>query len=212
MREAPWSLNYRVFRDTVPSKHQPTLDAEGKPQPYAHAYQHLLHHSTLAQNRTFICIQPVSAQATVVSMPQQQQDAHVSMLRQYMAALWSPRHTLFVQQGATYTGGVCTIHVAELRAIREGPQSGVIQSPGVVVCISTLVGSDEPSDPVPEDEIDFDYAQTLIRECWAMIKEGRDIGRSEIREVMMAPTLTTHEEREREAAVRMWCDVLRLRG
>lgn len=141
-------------------------------------------------------------------------------MRQHMAALWSPRHTLSVQQGATYTGGVCTIHIGELRATREGPQSGMIQSPGVVVCISTSVGGHVSNDPAieesatasEEDKIDFKHAQMVIRECWNTIKDGRDIGRGEIREVMMASNLTAHDEREREAAARMWCDVLRLRG
>ncbi|KAI8942252.1 hypothetical protein NX059_000333 [Plenodomus lindquistii] len=216
-REAPWSLSYRAFRDAVPPKYQPSKDAEGKPQPYAHAYQHLLNHSSLDQNRTFVCVQPVSEPAVVTSIPVHQQDAHVLTLRQYMAALWTPRHTLTIQQGATFSGGMFTIHIGELRATREGPQSGAIQSPGVVVCISMFVGGrDEDTDgtaPASIDEdIDFDFAQSTIRGCWNMIREGRDIGRAEIREVMMAPVFTTHKEREREAVVRLWCDVLRLRG
>lgn len=214
-RETPWSLSYRSFRDTTPPKYQPSKDADGKPQPHAHAYQHLLHHSSLDQNRTFICIQPVSAPAAITSISLQQQDAHILTIRQYMTALWSPRHTLTVQQGATFSGGMFTIHIGELRAIREGPQSGAIQSPGVVVCISMMVGGpdEEAGDSAPaEGEIDFDFAQDMIRQCWNMIKSGRDIGRFEIQEAMMAPTLTTHREREREAAVRLWCDVLRLRG
>jgi hypothetical protein len=65
---------------------------------------------------------------------------------------------------------------------------------------------------VDEEEVDFEYAQTIIRECWSKIKDGRDLGRSEVKEVMMASVATTKKEQEREAAVRMWCDVLRLRG
>jgi hypothetical protein len=56
--------------------------------------------------------------------------------------------------------------------------------------------------------IDFDYAQTIIRDCWSKIKDNRDLGRSEVKEVLMAPDT----EKENVAAVRMWCDVLRLRG
>lgn len=143
-----------------------------------------------------------------------------------MAALWTARHIVSIPQGTSYRSGICTIQVGELRAIREGLQSGAAQSPGVVVCITTTVGeedADENTDvgnlavqndtaTADEDEPDFDYAQAIIRDCWNNIKEGRDLGRFEIREVMMAPSLTTAEEREREAAVRMWCDILRLRG
>ncbi|KAF2852590.1 hypothetical protein T440DRAFT_31307 [Plenodomus tracheiphilus IPT5] len=214
-REAPWSLSYRAFRDTIPPKHQPSKDAEGKPQPYTHRYQHFLHHTSLAQDRAFICIQPASGQATVTSIPLQQQDATVFTLRQYMASTWSPRHVLTIQQGATFTGGMFTVQIGELRASREGLQSAPVQSPGVVVCINMTVGGpdeEEGSAPANPEEIDFDFAQDMIRQCWNMMKEGRDLGRSEIREVIMVPTLTTHSEREREAAVRLWCDALRLRG
>jgi hypothetical protein len=62
------------------------------------------------------------------------------------------------------------------------------------------------------EDADFDYAQALIRDCWAKMRQGRDLGRSEVKEFFMAPTLTAHREQEREAAVRMWCEALRLRG
>ncbi|CBX97512.1 hypothetical protein LEMA_P106430.1 [Plenodomus lingam JN3] len=221
-RDAPWSLNYRAFREANAPKDPPPMvpDAEGNParQPPVHAYQHLLHHSSLDQNRTFICIQNASSQATVTSIPLQQQDAHVFTMRQYMAALWAPRHTLTVQQGVTYSAGMFTIHLAELRATREGPQSGAIQSPGVVCCISMSVGLSDSDDEggnmtaAMEEQVDFESTQQMIRACWNMIRSGRDIGRSEVQETMMAPTLTSHKERGRESAVRLWCDVLRLRG
>jgi hypothetical protein len=45
---------------------------------------------------------------------------------------------------------------------------------------------------------------------WSKIKENRDLGKSEIREVMMVAD--NLKIQEKEAAVRMWCDGLRLRG
>jgi hypothetical protein len=61
-------------------------------------------------------------------------------------------------------------------------------------------------------DADFDYAQALIRDCWAKMRQGRDLGRSEVKEFFMAPTLIPNKEQEREVAVRMWCEALRLRG
>jgi hypothetical protein len=226
-RQAPWSLSYRAFRDTVPLGHQPPTGADGKPKPYAHSYQHLLHLSTFASNRTYVCTQPVAQPGTVTSIPLRQQDAHASILRHQMSALWAPRHMISVRDAASYSGGLCTIQIAELRAIREAAGSGVVSSPGIVVCITTVVGADSPEDgldsgytsvengaamDLDEEEPDFDHAQTVIRECWSRIKDGRDLGRSEVREVMMAPVITKKKEQEREAAVRMWCDALRMRG
>jgi hypothetical protein len=102
-----------------------------------------------------------------------------------------------------------------------------VSSPGIVVCITTVVGTDSSEDgldsgytsmengtamDVDEEEPDFEFAQTIIRDCWSKIKEGRDLGRSEVRDFMMAPVATSKKEQEREAAVRMWCDALRMRG
>jgi hypothetical protein len=144
-----------------------------------------------------------------------------------MSALWAPRHTIFVRDAATYNGELCTIQFGELRAVREGVGSAAVSSPGVVVCITTMVGGDNfeeglESDytltengtamDVEEEEPDFVLAQNYIRECWEKIKDGRGLGRSEVREVMMAPVTTKTREQEREAAVRMWCDALRMRG
>ena len=100
-------------------------------------------------------------------------------------------------------------------------------SPGIVVCITTTVGAEDTDDSldsgytsmengaavhVDDQEIDFEYAQTVIRECWSRIKQGRDLGRSEVREVMMTPKIPVKKGQERDAAVRMWCEILRMRG
>jgi hypothetical protein len=131
-----------------------------------------------------------------------------------------------VREGTSYSGGLCTIHIADLRATREGPQSGAISSPGVVVCISTTLGAEGADNnmnsgydttengtamDVDEEEVDVEYAQTVVRDCWSKIKDGRDLGRSEVKEVLMAPA-TAKKGQEQEAMVRMWCDALRMRG
>jgi hypothetical protein len=222
-RQKPWSLSYRLFRNTIPRAYtnEAPLDADGKPTAFAHTYQHLLHLSSLSPSRTYVHVQPPADQGagSVSSIPLQQQDAHSALLRHQTAALWSPRHVLAVQQGATYHGGPFTIHIGELRAARE---AGAPQSPGVVVCISTTVSTYDAGDVAEDGEngvkteqaeaIDLDCAQAGIRAFWNKIRAGRDLGRAEAREVMMAPRNDMGPEDEAQAAVRMWCEVLRLRG
>jgi hypothetical protein len=227
-RQPSWSLAYRAFRDVIPPGHQPPTGADGKPAPYVHSYQHMLHLSTLASNRTYIYAQPAGQSATTASIPLRQQDAHASMLRHQSSALWAQRHVLSVREGTSYSAGLCTIQLGELRATREGPQSGALLSPGVLLCITTVVGTDDaddgtdsgytsmdngvPMDGTEQEDIDFEYAQAVIRECWNRIKEGKDLGRSEVREFMMAPKLEARREQQREQAMHMWCDALRIRG
>jgi hypothetical protein len=217
-QQAPWALQYRPFRNTIPPGHTPSKDAEGKPQPFAHTLQHLFHLSSLEHNRAYICIQPPTGTSTVSAIPLSQLDAHASLVKHQFAALWQARPAVTVEQGTAYTGGVCTVHIGELKSTREGPQSGGIHSPGVVVCISTMVGADESDESleatntsVEDEEMDFEYAQDVIRDFWDQIKNGRDFGKSEVREVMMDPKYATGS-REKDAAVRMWCEILRLRG
>jgi hypothetical protein len=62
-----------------------------------------------------------------------------------------------------------------------------------------------------DDLANLDYAQSIIRDCWSKIKDGRDLGRSEVREVMMAQD-NLQSIKEKEATIQMWCEVLRLRG
>lgn len=212
-RTAPWTLTYRLFRDNPP-RADPSSDTPS----FAHTYQHFLTHTSLSQNRAYIHIAPPisTGPGTVAAIPAQQSEAQALLLRHQLAALWSPRHTLSVQNGASYSGGLCTVQIGELRAQREG-QGGGMSSPGVVVCISTVAGDGEDSAEMKgaangvAEEVDFDFAQATIREFWGKIREGRDLGRSEVREVLMAPKVGGKREEE-DAVIRMWCDVLKLRG
>ncbi|KZM23524.1 uncharacterized protein EKO05_0011263 [Ascochyta rabiei] len=215
-RTTPWSLTYRLFRDTPP-RSDPSSDTPS----YAHTYQHFLTLSSLSQNRAYVHLAPPPSRGpgTVAALPAQQSEAQALLLRNQLAALWSPRHTLSVQNGATYAGGLFTVQIGELRALREG-QSGGVSSPGVLVCISTVAGIEEGvaegngaahGAAAEEDEVDFGFAQATIREFWEKLKEGRDLGRSEVKAVLMVPKGRGLGEEE-EAAVRMWCEVLRLRG
>lgn len=70
----------------------------------------------------------------------------------------------------------------------------------------------EPDAPIEEEDIDFDYAQTIIRETWKNIAQGRDLGRAEAAREVMMESQYVKGDREKDAAVRMWCETLRLRG
>jgi hypothetical protein len=218
-RQGTWSLQYRLFRDVIAPSNAPSTDAEGKPKPFAHTLQHHLHLSSLDQNRTYTCIQPPTGTSIVSAIPSRQQQSYALLLRHQFAALWQPRHILTLLQGTTLNAGLCTVQLGELRWTREGPQSAGVQSPGVLICISTTIGADASGDPLEsgtatleegDDQPDFAYAQAVIRDCWSKIKNNLNLGKSEIREVMMAQDIMTATQ-EKEAAVRMWCEVLRVR-
>jgi hypothetical protein len=123
---------------------------------------------------------------------------------------------LSVQNGASYTGGLFTIYIGEVRALREG-QGGGMSSPGVLVCISTIAGGEDGGAQTEGvngngvEPVDFEFAQATIRELWGKIRSGRDLGRGEVKEVFMAPQADVKTE-ETGAMVRMWCEILRLRG
>ena len=152
----------------------------------------------------------------MAAIPASQSDVQALLLRNQLAALWSPRHTLSVQNGATYTGASFDVQIGEVRALREA-QGGGVSSPGVVVCISTTAGDEDGDTKVDGvqngggEEVDFEFAQATIQEFWGKIKEGRDLGRAEVREVFMVPGEGGKNEQQ-DAVVRMWCKVLVLRG
>lgn len=95
------------------------------------------------------------------------------------------------------------------------------------MCLTSTVGTDsesnntrldegyesrEGSSAWEQEEADlFGEAEQELRELWRLIKQGLDFGKAEVREVMMGKEPVAGEG-EKEAAVRMWCEVLRLRG
>lgn len=152
----------------------------------------------------------------MTAIPSGQSDAQALLLRNQLAALWSPRQTLSVQNGATYTGGLFTVEIGELRALREA-QGGGISSPGVVVCLSTVAGQEDHEEATngvengDTEQMDLEFAQATIQDMWRKIREGQDLGRGEVKQVFMTPK--TLDRREiKDATVRMWCEILRLRG
>ncbi|KAF2794368.1 hypothetical protein K505DRAFT_27852 [Melanomma pulvis-pyrius CBS 109.77] len=169
-----------------------------------------------------------SSYGTIISIPAYQAESHLGYLVHQLSPLWALRHALTIPQGITYMAGQYIFSIGEIRMARSGPSSSSnLVSPGVVVCITTVAGAktgDEDdiaradsgyasldSSAEDEDSIDFEEVQAEIRAAWTAIKTGIDFGKADVREVMMRKD-ATKEEAEKEAVVRMWCEILRLRG
>ncbi|KAF2448719.1 hypothetical protein P171DRAFT_481770 [Karstenula rhodostoma CBS 690.94] len=203
-----WALTHRMLRDNPPY-------SEAAQPDYPHAYQHLLHVSTISPDRTYNLIQhPPQAghdgspgtvpQVAIASLSLHQGDAHASFLANQMPLLWTPQRMLDVANGNTFQAGDFLIHVGELRSRRQA-QAGNQTSPAVVVCVSTPAGGPDYDD----DTIDFEYAQASIRELWNTIKKDIAFGRAEVREHMqLAQDFGRSEEQDREAVARIWCAAL----
>ncbi|KAF2875061.1 mediator complex, subunit Med20 [Massariosphaeria phaeospora] len=175
-----------------------------------------------------------SSPGTIISIPTAQSESHIALLATHLSALWTFRQTLQIPQGITYHVGQFVIRVGEIRASRSGAQSGSVLSPGVVCCITTVAGTSDDIDgegyetefdsghtSVTEDgrmedededeNVDLDDAEKLIRGFWETLREGMDFGRAEVREVMMGKH-GLKGNGQKEAVVRMWGEVLKLRG
>lgn len=175
------------------------------------------------------------AQGPIISVPSEQFESLYSLVLNQWTQLWTPQRALEIPPnfpGFTYTVPNFTIHIGGLRAKRSGPQAGGSLSPGVLVCITTVAGALDDDDDDDEDnnnhidgfgkadvsaameeELDFSFVQAQIRQIWKMMTEGIELGRSEIREVMQAAQGSGGDrEKVKEAAVRMWCEAMKLRA
>jgi hypothetical protein len=224
-RAGAWTLTHRVLRDVAPYSETAQTD-------YPHAYQHLLHVSSISPDRTYSLIQhppppaqdgtspttsPTTPHMAMASLPLSQGEAHAAFLANQMPLLWNPQRMLDVANGKTFHAGDFLIYLGELRSRRQG-QTGNQTAPGVVVCVSTHVGGpddddddddDDSSSPPDEDAMDFGYAQASIREFWNTVKKDITFGRADVREYMqLAQDFGRDEEQAREAVARMWCEAL----
>ncbi|KAF1970752.1 hypothetical protein BU23DRAFT_570431 [Bimuria novae-zelandiae CBS 107.79] len=197
-----WTLNHRILRDVPPYSENPQAA-------YDHAYQHLLHVSTLSPDRTYNLIQH-KASSAMTSIPLSQTDAHFSFLANQMPLLWAPQRVLDVPNGKIYQAGDFVIGVGELRSRRQA-SAGTHTSPGLIICISTHAGGPDSeaegsSSPTEDGDVDFEYAQESIRELWSAITKDVTFNRSDARPFMQ-PTQDSRLE-PREQVVRMWCVAL----
>ncbi|PSN73849.1 hypothetical protein BS50DRAFT_566780 [Corynespora cassiicola Philippines] len=210
------------------------------PPPPPTSYQHLLHVSYLSQQRTWCYIHtpppeqpsnhgPANPDA-IISIPQPQIESHFQLLVNTWAPLWQFRSILNIPQGHTFSAGQFTIRFGDIRSARQGTQAAIIPSPGVVVCITTTIGAPENDgsshnvgrddslnggEAAQDEELDFEEARDVIRALWRSLKTGRDFGKSEPREVFMGKDGFEGKgnlEKQYEAHVRMWCEIMRMRG
>jgi len=162
---------------------------------------------------------------TIIGIPVNQTGAHLSYLTNQLSPLWALRQSLDVSQGITYAAGEYIIRIGEIRMARSGPSSTSSHiSPGVVVSITTVSGGKNgdlnevdsgyrslETAVDGENSADFEEMEAEIRSVWTAVKTDVDLGKAEVREAMMERGVLTGEA-EKEAEVRMWCEVLRLRG
>ncbi|KAF2187278.1 hypothetical protein K469DRAFT_685808 [Zopfia rhizophila CBS 207.26] len=163
-------------------------------------------------------VQPSPAGA-LIAIPSSQTESHLSLLINQFSPLWAYRQTLSIPNGIAYSIGEFTIFLGDLRLSRSGTASSSnTTSPGTVVCISTSVADgeeemNEDSASVVADPDDLaqevDQTAKTVRDFWDSIKKGIEFGKVEMKEVMMDKLAFKDEG---EGIVRMWCEVLRLRG
>ncbi|KAH7125526.1 hypothetical protein B0J11DRAFT_528610 [Dendryphion nanum] len=175
---------------------------------------------------------PQKDNGTIVAIPNTSRDAHIAMIGGPMSAIWALRQVIAVPAGLSYTAGPFEILIGELRAAKTGPShSSAAASPGVIISISTVVGSigegeDEgaladsgyawvggETGEDEEEEVDLDVAREKIGEFWRRIKV--EVGRGQVLEAGMrwerGNGVRNDNEREVEAVVRLWCEILKPR-
>jgi hypothetical protein len=74
---------------------------------------------------------------------------------------------------------------------------------------NSVEGSSENAEKEQEEA---QSAEEELRGMWGSIKNKVEFGKSEVREVLMGKDGLKNKDSEAEAIVRMWCEVLRLRG
>ncbi|CAI6337283.1 unnamed protein product [Periconia digitata] len=221
--ESSWSLSHIIFRDIQDAPNTASSSASTTP---SHSYHHLLRLSCFNPDRAYSYIQPRTsgeatpnvAQGPIVAMPADQFDQFNQLVLNQWSLLWTPQRALDIPPnfpGFSYKVAAFTIHIGALRSRRTGPQTAATLSPGILVCISTdILGENEEALKSDDNDLDYgeiDYSQTqeAIRELWRTMTTGVELGKSEVREVMQAGA---EKEQDTEAAVRMWCEALKLRG
>lgn len=154
----------------------------------------------------------------MICIPASQMNSHTSMITTVWGQLWSQQRTIEVVQGTVYRIREFTIHIGELQAKRQSLQQSNISFPGVVVCISAPAGLAEDVTPKSSAQpalipADLEDLQSNLRNLWKHMTKGVEMGKGEVREFPQTYQDPVGQEGlEQEAAVRMWCEVLRIRG
>ncbi|KAF2736001.1 hypothetical protein EJ04DRAFT_551674 [Polyplosphaeria fusca] len=216
-----WHLTHHLLRSAIPPLPQPELPI----------FQHILHHTTLS-SRTFCYVSPApptknraaerrkalhlpdsstepATRASLMSIPETQAKAWLDMQHKNLSALWTYKHALSVFGGQVYAVGQFEVGVGELRITRS--VAGQTAPIGIAVCISTPVdgGGEEEGEGKEKGEVDLQAVQELVRVCWKVVVRGLELGKGEVREFWMDGV--EKEWKGKEAVVRMWCELLKLR-
>lgn len=132
-----------------------------------------------------------------MAIPAHQNDAFLQLLLGKLGALWAPRAAVQVPVGIGYDLGDFTVRLGELKAV--GAQA---VSRGFVVCIAAVgeIGQGDEEPPAVMDEAAVADAQELVREVWS------GLGVEGAREAI------TRDPGDADGEVKLWCEVLRLRG
>ncbi|KAF2652174.1 hypothetical protein K491DRAFT_664286 [Lophiostoma macrostomum CBS 122681] len=220
----------------APIKPEPT-NPSIKPEPTSAAPTPTANPQPSTSSDKLISITPQS-QGTLITIPSAQTESHFAFLTNKLSPLWQFRHALQIPHGVVYNIGQFTIHMGEMKANRPSGSGGSGNlSPGVVVCVSTEIGegSDgdvrmgndgymalngdamegirgDGEDREGEEEVDVSDAEDLIRDVWRTMRTDIDFGKAEVREVMLGKEGVNETQQSEATVVRMWCEVLRLRG
>ncbi|KAF2751145.1 hypothetical protein M011DRAFT_102610 [Sporormia fimetaria CBS 119925] len=211
-QDTPLTLHYRLLRSTPTDPPKPP---ETLPQ------HHLLSLSSISPEKTFCHVQKPTSESnntspTIIAIPVSSLDSHASFLTGPMGALWTPGHSIKAT-GETYILGETTIQLAALTQQRGDASHGAqTLSPGVVVCIGMQNEDVDPEDIIG-DEASMkrelaDGGKAQIRALWdQFFSECAGVNKNEVKEVNIGIEGMS-EKTTRNALIKMWCEVLKLRG
>jgi len=144
---------------------------------------------------------------TVITIPLSQRDQFYDLIKTKMGALWTPRMTLQVLNGAAFEAGDYIVRMGELKQV--GSQQ-IIR--GVVVCIQSKPSPEQDNETVDKMKVDDSTThgqdestkvrRDAVRDFWKKfgVVEGT-------KEAFCA----SQPGDDGFAEVRLWCSVLRLR-
>jgi len=189
-----WVLDHRLLRSAAASTND-----KSPPR-----FQHIL---SLGHRpgKLYVAVNPaqpaqkdVGSKDTVITIRPQQGDAFFNLLKERFGALWTFRSRLSILNGVEYNVGEFKIRLGELRQI-----SGQQQTVRAVICCIETSSMADGGDNGPGSN--GSATRAALSDLWAAI------GFANIKEAFGTyPIDSTTEEGFDE--VRLWCDVLRLRG
>lgn len=210
----PWGLEHRLLRSAdTPNTSDP------KTQPRHQEILTLLHRP----GKAFVAIdgQPSAVQKpngagrtegdkaakigdSVIAIPAQQRDEFYRMVANKMAALWTPRMMLGIQNGMAYDTGEYIVRMGELKQVTSQNTNRAL-----IVCIQSHGGPGQETEPTQKPEAETGAKEEQERQLRkeAVQKFWKTFGIEGAKEAYHVSKPGDDEFEE----IRLWCDVLRLR-